>query len=168
MNQPLALLATLTTLLLAACGGGTGPAAPMDVAPAAHPVPETIATTRQVMLGITVPTSNALFQIGEGPKDDAGWELVVANANALAESGNLLLTGTRRIEQPEWAAFAQALIAAAKTASAAALEKNAEKVLESGDAIYGSCESCHAKYLPQPAAQPPVDAAAATPPGPAP
>jgi hypothetical protein len=174
MNKPLALLIpAAVTMLLAACGGGAGSGTPAGAAAAAapHPALETIATTRQVMLAITVPTSNALFQIGDGPKDDAGWELVVANANALAESGTLLLTGARKVDRPDWAPFAQALIDAAKSAAAAAQERNAEKVLEVGDAIYGSCEGCHATYLPKATAANPdagAGAAAASPPGPAP
>ena len=138
-------------------GQGAGnPGATDAAASSAHPQLETIATTRQVMLAITVPTSNVLFQLGDGPKDDAGWELVVANANALAESAQLLQAGARNLAQPEWTQFAQALTAAARKAAGAAQEKNVEKVLEAGDEIYGTCEGCHAKYLPQPAAAAPA------------
>jgi hypothetical protein len=129
-------------LALAACSAKQAPV----VAAAA---PEAIATTRQVMLGITIPTSDVVFQVGaKTPADDMEWEKVEASALALAESGALLTIGTRAVDQGEWLKHSQDLIATAKVAAAAAHEKNVDKVLDAGNAIYEVCDACHKKYMP--------------------
>jgi hypothetical protein len=127
---------------LAACSAKQAPV----VAAAA---PEAIATTRQVMLGITIPTSDVVFQVGaKAPADDMEWEKVEASALALAESGAMLTIGTRAVDQGEWLKQSQDLIATAKLAAAAAHEKNVDKVLDAGNAIYEVCDACHKKYMP--------------------
>lgn len=118
------------------------PAAP------AQPPLEVFATTKEVMLGITIPTSDVLFQVGsKAPADDKEWEKVAANAAALAESANLLMVGTRVVDHGDWIKNAQALIATAKEAGQAAQEKNVDKVLAAGDKIYEVCDTCHKKYM---------------------
>jgi hypothetical protein len=129
---------------LAACTAKQ-PEAP--AAPATPPL-EALATTKQVMLGITIPTSDVVFQVGsKAPADDMEWEKVAANAAALAESGNLLMVGTRLVDHGDWIKNAQALIATAKEAGQAAQEKNVDKVLAAGDKIYEVCDTCHKKYM---------------------
>jgi hypothetical protein len=135
-------LAALLTGLIVACSAREEPAAPPE------PKLETFATTRQVMLGITIPTSDVIFQVGaKAPADDKEWEKVAANAAALAESANLLMVGTRVVDHDEWIKDAQALIATAKEAGQAAQEKNVDKVLAAGDKIYETCDTCHKKYM---------------------
>ncbi len=127
-------------LALAACSA--------KQAPLAAAAPEAIATTRQVMLGITIPTSDVVFQVGaKAPADDMEWEKVEANALALAESGALLRIGARAVDQGEWLKHSQDLIATAKVAAAAAHEKDVDKVLDAGNAIYEVCDACHKKYM---------------------
>ena len=147
------MMFALTMVSLAACTQGGGkPAADTQAAatPAAASTPEVaaIATTRQIMLGITAPTSDVLFQIGEKPPaDDAAWEKVQASALSLAESANLLRIGTRRVDTQEWEKYIQALISSAQVAAQAAQEKNADKVLDAGNQIYETCDGCHQKYM---------------------
>jgi hypothetical protein len=130
-------------LALAACSAKQSPVV------AAAVTPEAIATTRQVMLGITIPTSDVVFQVGaKAPADDLEWEKVEASALSLAESGVLLTVGTRAVDQGEWLKHSQDLIATAKVAAAAAHEKNVDKVLDAGNAIYEVCDACHKKYMP--------------------
>ncbi len=137
------LLALVGTLV--ACTAKQPAAAPAAAAP---PPLEALATTRQVMLGITIPTSDVVFQVGnKAPADDMEWEKVQASAIALAESGNLLMVGTRVVDQGDWIKNAQALIATAKEAGAAAQDKNVDKVLAAGDKIYEVCDACHKKYM---------------------
>jgi hypothetical protein len=113
-----------------------------------------MATTRQLMLGLTIPASDVLFQVGEkGPADDAGWDRIVANALMLAESGQLLLTGARDLKQPEWKRMAEELTASAKAAADAAATHNVDLVLEAGNRVYESCDACHTKYMPAKAAE---------------
>lgn len=106
------------------------------------------ATTRQVMLGITTPTSDVLFQIdNEPPADDQAWERIVANAKSLAESANLLKAGNRLVDRQDWLMYSNELIRTSQIAAAAALERNVDKVLEAGNQIYEVCNACHKKYL---------------------
>jgi len=138
-----AVAVAVTTV--SACSSGKAP----EAAKAAAPALQSYATTRQVMLGLTVPASNLLFQLGDNkPKDDAGWEIVVATALTLAESGNLMLSGTRDLQQPEWTDFSQRLIEAAKKAAVAAQAKDVDQVLDAGNELYEVCDACHQKYLP--------------------
>jgi cytochrome c556 len=83
----------------------------------------------------------------KAPADDMEWEKVAANAAALAESGNLLMIGTRVVDHGDWMKNAQALIATAQEAGQAAQEKNVDKVLAAGDKIYEVCDTCHKKYM---------------------
>ena len=136
--------------LVALAGGGGCSKQPAQNAPPPPPAPvvESIATTRQLMLGLTIPASDVVFQVGSAaPKDDAEWEKVQANAAMLAESANLLLTGPRAIDAPEWTGFSKSLIAASKTALEAAQAHDVDKVLEAGNQIYEVCDGCHKKYM---------------------
>lgn len=143
------IIATATAVLVvAAC---TGESRQQIAGPTASPqgAITALASTRQVMLGITVPTSNVLFSVGEkAPASDADWEQLQASAMSLAESANLLRVDGRRIEAQEWLTYVDALLAAARAAAQAAQEKNVDKVLELGDQIYGVCDACHKQYLP--------------------
>jgi cytochrome c556 len=130
---------------LAACTAKESAQAPAAPQP---PALEAFATTKQVMLGITIPTSDIVFQVGaKAPADDMEWEKVTANASALAESGNLLMIGMRVVDQGDWMKNAKALTATAREAAQAAQEKNVDKVLAAGDRIYEVCDACHKKYM---------------------
>lgn len=137
--------AVLTAATLAGCG-----ASQQAAAPAATPsAPAPIASTRQVMLGLTIPASDVLFQLGDkAPATQAEWDRVVGTAAMLAESGNMLLVAPRNVDQPEWQKFAQALVAQSKDAMAAAEKKDVDAVLEIGNSIYETCDGCHQKYMP--------------------
>lgn len=140
------------SLALGACVLSIAACAKQEASPPATSPPtpaiESIATTRQLMLGLTAPASDVLFQVGSAaPADDAGWEKVQANAATLAESGNLLLTGPRAIDAPEWKDFAQSLITTSKAALEAAQARDVDKVLDVGNQIYEVCDGCHKKYM---------------------
>jgi hypothetical protein len=149
----------MITLTIAACGREvTGPEVTAPGSSSA-PTPTTragdvfkpVATVKQVMTGITVPASNAVFAVaGEAPADDAGWQAVEASALAVAESGNLLLMRPRAPDDQQWREFALALVDVGVKAAEAARSKDAEKTGIAGDDMYSVCEQCHAKYLPKP------------------
>lgn len=144
MNNAIRTICVFSVTLLAACG-----AEHTSAVVAQMPAPELLATTRQVMLGITIPTSDVVFQVGaQAPQNDADWEKVEANALALAESGALLTMGSRAVDQKEWLQHCRDLIAAAKSAAGAAREKDVDKVLDAGNTIYEVCDGCHKKYMP--------------------
>lgn len=129
------------------------PAAAAPTTPAAAP----LATTSQIMSAIVSPTSNAIFQsvqtnvTSKGteeifPKDDAEWAALGAQAAALAEAGRLIMMPGRAIDQADWIKMSQAMIDAAKTTLAAVEKKSPDAVLESGEAVNTSCDSCHERY----------------------
>lgn len=77
------------------------------------------------------------------------WAEIVNAAAVLQESGVLLMDDPRA-KEPEWAKASAALNAGGAAALAAARAKDGEKVFEAGSALYDSCFSCHAKYIPRP------------------
>lgn len=124
--------------------------------PAPPPIPfKSVATVKQLMNALTVPTSSVVFgAAGGAPKDDAGWLNVERNALALAESGNLLMLPGRAKDDHEWRQQSIALTEAATLAINAAEARNADKLIEAGDAIYATCESCHMHFKPAEVAVP--------------
>jgi hypothetical protein len=115
--------------------------------PAASGV-KAVASVMEVMRTMTIPFSEAVFAAGsEPPKDDAGWQKVRDQAVALAESGNLLMMGSRVKDRAAWLKFSRAQVDAAEIAAKAAGAKNAEAFATAADAVYETCASCHAVYL---------------------
>ena len=116
-----------------------------------------VASVKQIMSAITGPTAAAVFEavsttvttkgIEEvAPKDDAEWNALEAKAAALAESGNMLMTGDRAIDRGDWMKMSQALVDAGVAAVKAAQEKKPDAVLEVGERVNTSCDNCHLKY----------------------
>jgi hypothetical protein len=108
------------------------------------------ATVKDLMLGIVIPASDGVFGVGsKEPKNAMEWEVIEADAMVLAEAGRLLLTGGRAKDQGKWVEDAQKLIDTSLAAAKVAREKNVDKVLTAGDAVYDACDSCHTTYLPE-------------------
>jgi cytochrome c553 len=114
-----------------------------------------IATVEQIMETTVEPVSNKVFdaavwengvQIG-GPQTDDDWKLIEANALMLAETGNLLLMGSRMKDQTGWVTRTQAMMDAAKEAAKAAAAKNTGAVFDAGAKIYEACTGCHQQYI---------------------
>jgi hypothetical protein len=114
-----------------------------------------IATVEQIMETTIEPVSNKVFdaaawengvQVG-GPKTDDDWKLVEANALMLAETGNLLLMGSRKKDAGGWVTRTQAMMDAAKEAARAAAAKNTDAVFNAGTKIYLACTGCHLQYI---------------------
>lgn len=142
-------LIRMLVVLSATPGAGCDSQQPQVLAATAPYAPQAIATTREIMLGITAPTSDFIFQLGmQEPTTDAEWEKVVANAVSLAESANLLMVPPRLIDRQQWLQDSKDLIAAAKLAETAARNKNMDGVSEAAGPIYQTCVACHKKYGP--------------------
>lgn len=133
-------------ICLAACGYEYGKPAGAET-----PQPEAVtalATTRQIMLGITAPASDVVFGVGvKEPADEAEWEKIEASAISLAESALLLKNAQRRVDAQDWLKHVDALAAASQVAAKAAHEKNVAQVLEAGNQIYETCDACHKEYM---------------------
>src|SRR5205807_2091706 len=70
-----------------------------------------VADVKQLMHAIVIPSSNVVFHVEvEAPKDDNAWQLVVNNALAMAEAGNLLMIPGRAKNNDDWIKKAQALV----------------------------------------------------------
>lgn len=83
------------------------------------------------------------------PQNDEEWEAVWAAGITLAESGNLLMISPRAQDQDDWIEYASGLVTAGIEATAAAQDKNPDKVLEVGERVYNACVACHEQYLPE-------------------
>jgi hypothetical protein len=107
-----------------------------------------VATVRELMEQIIMPTSDAVFGVGsEAPKDDQGWASLENSALMLAESGNLLLMRMPEGDSSVWVKESKALIDSGSAAYRAAKAKKADDILEAGDKIYETCVGCHDQYL---------------------
>ena len=136
--------------------GRTVRAAPAAVG-AAAPAVAPIATVKQVMRWITMPSAAFIWDsvstivdekgVTENvPKDEAEWAVVGANAAALAESANMLLTGDRAVDKGDWVKFATTLRGSAEKALKFADAKDTAGILAVGEEINTSCDACHERY----------------------
>jgi len=116
-----------------------------------------VATVKQIMEGIVGPAADRVFAAvrytdtlngreEKVPHTDDEWRAVGNDAAALAESGNLLLMKGRRVDEGEWIRLSQAMIDAGQIVLRAAQAKSPDKVLEAGEALNVSCDTCHQRY----------------------
>jgi hypothetical protein len=109
---------------------------------------KSVATIREIMFAITIPTSESVFKAASEPPDTpAGWTQVRDQALALAESANLLIMPGRAPDTNEWTQFAVVQREAAVVAMKAAESRDAEALSNASDALYDTCANCHARYL---------------------
>ena len=80
------------------------------------------------------------------PHTDAEWQAVGNDAAALVESGNLLLMKGRRVDDGEWIRMSQMMIDGGRIVLRAAEARSPDKVLEAGEALNVSCDTCHQRY----------------------
>jgi hypothetical protein len=107
-----------------------------------------IASVRQIMEMMIVPFSDAIFHAAsEPPKTAKEWTDLRGTAVALAESGNLLMIGSRARDKGEWMKMARQEVDAAEAVLKALDAKDADKLSAAGDALYETCENCHTRYL---------------------
>lgn len=122
-----------------------------SVAPAQQTTVTPVASVMQLMEAMVIPSSDALFNVGrQAPQNDDEWAAIRNHAIILAESGNLLMIGGRAKDEEAWMKMSQALVDAGAVALKAAEAKNVDAVLEAGNQIIDTCETCHASYLDRP------------------
>lgn len=118
---------------------------------------EPISDVRHIMEGITDPASDVYFGAsgtvidaqGEhqlAPADDEEWLAVESAAYAVAESGNLLLMGDRKVDDGAWVTMSRAMIDVGRRAAEAAEERDLQKVFDMGAEMYATCTNCHSVY----------------------
>jgi hypothetical protein len=122
-------------------------------APAITPV----ASIKQVMAGITAPAATAVYEsVGTvisadgiketAPRNDEEWAALGNAAAVLVESGNLLLTPGRAIDNGDWVTMTRAFIGASILAVKAAEAKSTEGIFSAGADINETCDTCHERY----------------------
>jgi hypothetical protein len=154
----------LVSALLFVTGIGfviAGARASRQVQTPAQPVPSVltpVASVRQIMTTIVAPAATTVFaSVGttitvgrvdeHKPETDAEWEAVADSAAALVEAGNLMLMGSRAVDQVDWAKYSKELIETSLVTLKAARAKDAQAVFDSCEAIYNSCNGCHGNYM---------------------
>ena len=113
------------------------------------------ASTREIMDGIIIPYSQAIFdavayengQLTRAPRNDDEWHRLYVQALAVAEAGNLLLIDGRAKDERDWVRLAHEMSLKAAAVAKGARLKNVDRVLEAGGELYETCTACHAKYV---------------------
>ena len=132
-------------LVASACGGPPPP--PM----------RPVADVKQLMQFVVEPAAD-LYWDGVGtivdqsgvtefkPETQTEWDALVHNAYVLAESGNLLMLGSRPKDGGEWMQMSRAMVDVGEKAIRAAESHNPQAVFDVGGEVYEACTNCHAKY----------------------
>ena len=139
----------LAVIILAAAAAACSPAPP-PLRP--------VADVKQLMHSVLDPTADEFWD-GVGtiidqsgtteikPETTADWDTLVKDAYVIAESGNLLMLGTRPKDGGEWMRMSRALVDVGARAIKAAESHDTQAVFDVGGEIYDVCTSCHAKYV---------------------
>ena len=107
----------------------------------------TLANVRELHDIMISPASDALFAASSNqPLDAKGWSDAHNQAILLAESGNLLMVGTRVRDTGNWMKMSRAMVDAAALAAAAAEKKDAKALEAATDSITSACMECHRPY----------------------
>jgi hypothetical protein len=161
MRTPLPLFAVSALLFLFGIGFVVvGARTAREASPGSAPAPAAVApvaNVKQIMNGIVRPTADAIFRSVQTnvtdkgteeifPKTDDEWALLGAQAASLGEAGNLIMAQGRAVDQGDWIKMSQAMVDAAKQTLKAVDAKNPEAILEAGEAVNISCDSCHERY----------------------
>jgi hypothetical protein len=110
----------------------------------------TLANVRELHDLMISPASDAVFEASSNqPLDAKGWTTARNQALMLAESGNLLMVGTRLRDNGNWIKMSRAMVDAAALAASAAEKKDAMALEAATDAITVSCMECHRPYRDQ-------------------
>ena len=140
----------LVSVVAAATAGCGGPASPPF---------KPVAETKILMQAVLDPSADEIWDsAGEvltpdgvedlSPKTEEAWMAVRNHAVTLTEAGNLLMMPPRAADGEQWMTLARALVDAGEQAWRAADARDAERLLNAGDALYTTCVNCHEKYMP--------------------
>jgi hypothetical protein len=105
-------------------------------------------TVKQVMVNMTIPASEVIFDAAADPPQTAErWEAVRKSAATLAESGQMLQTTGIAKDTGTWIEMAQEMVNQAQATLKAANAKDAGALSAVGDRVYVTCDTCHKRYM---------------------
>jgi hypothetical protein len=104
-----------------------------------------VATSKQLMAGIQKPAMDSLAALlkAGGPKDEKEWEAAQQHAAVLAETAQLLLMGTRPLDQDVWVKTSNRLHQAALISMKSAEGQDLAAWKASLANMGGACKGCH-------------------------
>jgi hypothetical protein len=116
-----------------------------------------VATVKQVMQGMIMPASSAIWDSvativsaagveEKMPRTDEEWAAVGTSAAMLVEAANLLVEGDRAVDQGDWLKMARAMAESGRKALAAAEARSTDGILAVGEEINTTCDACHERY----------------------
>ena len=116
-----------------------------SIAVAQSPSYQQVASAKQIMAGVQKPAmdSMAVMRKAGGPKDDKEWATAQTHAAVLAETAQLLLMGSRPLDQDVWVKSAQRLHTSSSEAAKAAEAKDLKAWETAMNGMGGACRSCH-------------------------
>ena len=101
----------------------------------------------EIMEQMTVPASDAIFNITDPPATNAAWAAAGAHATTLRESAVLLKADRSRPDDAGWQKEVQVYLDAAEGAIKAIERKNFEALTAASDQLGETCVTCHEKFL---------------------
>jgi hypothetical protein len=112
-----------------------------------------LVTIRELMEQTITPATNTLWNAWDPPADDEWAALEEAAITMLVSVQATALGGTgpqdnEWVAQPAWRAFNQIMLNATTTMLNAIRERDHDTLLDAGDLLYQSCESCHQAFNP--------------------
>src|SRR5262245_18270992 len=109
-----------------------------------------LANVRELHDIMISPASDAVFAASSNEALNAkGWTDARNQALVLAESGNLLMVGSRVRDTGNWMRMSRAMVDAAALAATAADKKDAKALEAATDSITTACMECHRPYRDQ-------------------
>lgn len=137
------------TLILAGCSGTGQQAAqtPGNYRATWKSVPE----LQEVMDAMVLESAQALWNVGADeyvPKNEEDWHKLEHAAITLIETAKFIKISHLAKDNPDWPRDSDKFITMAEAMRKAVEEKNLEKLLAAGDALYEeSCLVCHNRYF---------------------
>ncbi len=136
------------TLLVVLGVGMALPAGADDRKPAAAPRLVSVAETKLIMEGMTLPNYRGLeMQLQKKPADAEGWTFVRGQSLLVAESGNLLMLRPPKNQgQDTWMRLAADLRDRATDVARQAANRNYEKTVSGVADLTAACNRCHQTF----------------------
>ncbi|MDH3440736.1 MAG: hypothetical protein OEM63_08300 [Gammaproteobacteria bacterium] len=115
-------------------------------------------SVNDLMVNVVTPATNTLWGI-EDPQTAEDWQVFIDAADVVIEAGRTMKAGgigpndMAWASEPDWQAFADAIIGAGRAARQAALDQDIDAMYSAGEVLYPPCEECHNQFHPGVAGQ---------------